>query len=231
MDTKNIQQKTPKSRRSGIKKKVVYSPENYNRLKGIQIVKPVVYGNLSWKLLPEQQKDCHTHQWIVYLKGHNDEDISKFVKYVQFKLHVSYDNPIRICHNPPFQVTETGWGEFEVVIRIFFKDDVEKPITLYHYLKLLHKPEENPHKPIISEFYDELVFTDPTLIMYDLLRLEESTIPSSKQRWVDHEEKKLITLRKILDAKSKLRNEILELKTKLANSKAIIEILKSQITA
>lgn len=38
---------------------------------------------------------------------------------------------------PPFQVTETGWGEFDIQIRIMFvPESGEKPLTTYHRLKL-----------------------------------------------------------------------------------------------
>lgn len=37
---------------------------------------------------------------------------------------------------PPFEVTETGWGEFEVGIRILFHDPAEQPIDITHHLKL-----------------------------------------------------------------------------------------------
>ena len=41
--------------------------------------------------------------------------------------------------SPPFEVTETGWGEFEVGMRIFFHDPVQKPVSVTHVLKL-HPP-------------------------------------------------------------------------------------------
>ena len=34
------------------------------------------------------------------------------------------------------QVTETGWGEFEIQIKIYLADPVERPVTIYHVLKL-----------------------------------------------------------------------------------------------
>jgi hypothetical protein len=36
----------------------------------------------------------------------------------------------------PFEVNETGWGEFEVSMNIFFHDLEEEPILLFHQLKL-----------------------------------------------------------------------------------------------
>lgn len=37
----------------------------------------------------------------------------------------------------PFEVTETGWGEFDIIIKIFFVPEAfEKPLTFTHHLKL-----------------------------------------------------------------------------------------------
>lgn len=36
----------------------------------------------------------------------------------------------------PFEVTETGWGEFEASLKIIFRDPEEDPITLFHQIKL-----------------------------------------------------------------------------------------------
>jgi len=57
-----------------------------------------------------------------------DEDISKYIKKVQFKLHETYTSALRVIEKPPFEVTETGWGEFEVQIKIYFSDVNEKQV-------------------------------------------------------------------------------------------------------
>lgn len=71
---------------------------------------------------------------------------------------------ILVIEKPPFEVTETGWGEFDIIIKIHFNPiSGEKPLTLYHHLKL-HPYEEdglgNPwpkQKPVTSYQYDEIV--------------------------------------------------------------------------
>ena len=30
---------------------------------------------------------------------------------------------------PPYEVTETGWGEFEIIIKIYFVDPNERPVS------------------------------------------------------------------------------------------------------
>lgn len=64
---------------------------------------------------------------------------------------------------PPFEVTETGWGEFEIQIKIFFQPEAsEKPLTLFHFLHLHpygpNKDEEKEQGTTIEAFqYDEIV--------------------------------------------------------------------------
>lgn len=36
---------------------------------------------------------------------------------------------MRTVLEPPFEITETGWGEFELTIRIYFQDSSERPVT------------------------------------------------------------------------------------------------------
>ena len=35
-----------------------------------------------------------------------------------------------VLTSPPFEVHETGWGEFEIQIKIFFTDTTEKPVSV-----------------------------------------------------------------------------------------------------
>ena len=69
------------------------------------------------------------------------QDMSAYVKKVNFKLHDSYANANRTLTKPPYEVTETGWGEFEIVIKIYFQDPSERPVTIYHILKLFQTGE------------------------------------------------------------------------------------------
>ena len=82
---------------------------------------------------------------------------------VAFQLHPSFDNPMREYTHPPYELTETGWGEFEIAVlvcppvsngtvgclrssvdlpdllllQLHFTDDAgEEPVELYHKLKL-----------------------------------------------------------------------------------------------
>ena len=44
---------------------------------------------------------------------------------VVFELHPSFTVPTRPLEQQPFEVTESGWGEFEVVVRLVFSDDAQ----------------------------------------------------------------------------------------------------------
>ncbi|CCG81387.1 Protein AF-9 homolog [Taphrina deformans PYCC 5710] len=140
------------------------------------IFRPIVIGNDA-DLLGGRKDPAsdHTHEWTVSVRGVNDADISHFVKKVNFKLHDSYANSTRSIEAPPFQVTETGWGEFDVQVKIFFvQEAAEKPVTVYHRLKLHpYGPDAEKVKAegghVSSYQYDEVVFNEPTEAMYEIL--------------------------------------------------------------
>ena len=61
-------------------------------------------------------------------------------------------------------MTETGWGEFQIQIKIFFNETgVERPVVLTHNLRLYEAGEDletqikGGCKPVLSENYDEIV--------------------------------------------------------------------------
>uniref|UniRef100_A0A1B6D9X6 YEATS domain-containing protein 4 n=2 Tax=Clastoptera arizonana TaxID=38151 RepID=A0A1B6D9X6_9HEMI len=194
-----------------------YGPDSGTRLKGVTIVKPIVYGNIARYFGEKRKEDGHTHQWTVYVKPYKNEDMSMFVKKVHFKLHESYASPNRIVTKPPYEITETGWGEFEIVIKIYFHDSNERPVTLYHILKLFQSGADMAlgKKPLVTEFYEEVVFQDPTAYMQQLLM---NTHPLTVGQWkheTDFEEKKEKTLSSITAALNKIRSEISEYKERL----------------
>ncbi|WWC94834.1 hypothetical protein V866_001684 [Kwoniella sp. B9012] len=135
------------------------------RIKGIQVHRPIIYGSHA-RLLTDEEKATappgHTHRWTVFLTSATspppnklpsgeiekddidylpggEDDLSYLIKKVTFKLHDTYPQPNRAFDKPPFKVTETGWGEFVVQIRVqFIPESSEKPLTLNHPIKLHH---------------------------------------------------------------------------------------------
>ena len=58
------------------------------------------------------------------MRGATNEDLGAVIKHVVFQLHPSFNNPTRIVESPPFELSECGWGEFEIGISLFFHSDV-----------------------------------------------------------------------------------------------------------
>lgn len=139
------------------------------RVKDVEMTLPVVYGTISF-WLGKKADEYHSHKWTVYIRGATNEDIGVAIKRVVFQLHPSFNNPTRVVESAPFELSETGWGEFEISITIFFHGDVaEKPLDLFHHLKLYPEDESGPQsikKPVVVESYDEIVFAEPSEAFY-----------------------------------------------------------------
>jgi YEATS domain-containing protein 4 len=77
----------------------------------------------------------------------------------------------------PFEIHETGWGEFEIAIKIYYiPESLEKPQTVYHHLRLhpygnTDEEKENMEKEgeIRSWCYEEQIFNEPYEQLYDIL--------------------------------------------------------------
>ncbi|XP_041480139.1 YEATS domain-containing protein 4-like [Lytechinus variegatus] len=208
-----------------------YGPDSGGRIKGITIIKPIVYGNISRYFGKKREEDGHTHQWTIYVKPYRNEDLSTYVKKIQFKLHESYANPLRVVSKPPYEVTETGWGEFEITIKIFFVDPNERPVTVYHFLKLFQSSAGLVlgKKTLFSEHYDELIFQDPTAMMQQLLTGTRALTLGSYKHETDFEENEGKTVASLQSARKKIRHEIQDLNERLKQSKEAIAHFKEEI--
>jgi len=208
-----------------------------SREKGIHIVKPIIYGNISKSFGKKREEDGHTHQWTVYVKPYRNEDMSSYVKKVHFKLHDSYANANRILTKPPYEVTETGWGEFEIVIKIFFNDSVERPATIFHVLKLFQhgQPQDaitlakQANKTVVSEFYDEIIFQDPTQYIQPLLTSTRPISLGAYKHETDFEEKKKTSLSAIKSGRTRIQAEIEQLRSSLELAKTTISKFQDEV--
>lgn len=124
-----------------------------------------MYGNISF-WLGKKANEYQSHKWTVYVRGATNEDLGVVIKRAVFQLHSSFNNPTRVIESPPFELSECGWGEFEIAITLFFHSDVcDKPLNLFHHLKLYPEDESGPmstKKPVVVESYDEIVFPEPS---------------------------------------------------------------------
>eukprot|EP01036_Dinobryon_divergens_P024847 gene24847-33334_t len=101
------------------------------------ISSPIIHGSVAHRITGKKPNDSATHRWTVYIRGQDiHDDLSSIVSKVVFSLHPSFDEPIREVRNQPFEVTESGWGEFEVGIKVFFCEKDEQPVDMIHMLKL-----------------------------------------------------------------------------------------------
>ncbi|KAK9815037.1 hypothetical protein WJX73_005711 [Symbiochloris irregularis] len=139
------------------------------RARNSEYVLPVVVGTVAF-YLGKKATDSSSHRWTLYMRHANGLDLSQFVKKVVYQLHSSFAVPHREITTPPFfDLTEHGWGEFEIAAVVHFTDDAaEKPVELYHKLKLYTEAELSTQTskttkiPVVAETYEELVFSDPT---------------------------------------------------------------------
>ena len=137
---------------------------------------PIVYGSIAF-YLGKKADELQTHEWTLFVRGPNrlDDHLNSLViSKVVFQLHPSFAQPIRELMEPPYEVTERGWGEFEAQIRIHWKDPNEQPTIVNHTIKLYPQGtppagsakndlvQQSTEKPVVAENYDEVVFTDPT---------------------------------------------------------------------
>jgi YEATS domain-containing protein 4 len=124
---------------------------------------------------PKTAPADHTHSWKVFVRGVDGTDISSWLKKVQFKLHDTYANSLRMIEAPPFEVEETGWGEFDIAIKLYFvPESTEKPQTTWHSLKLHPygddvEGQKERRETVKSICYEEVLFTEPVEQWYEIL--------------------------------------------------------------
>jgi YEATS domain-containing protein 4 len=153
-----------------------------------------------------------------------------------------------VCHflvlsAPPYEVNETGWGEFEVIIELVFRDSKIKPVKLFHLLKLYPLdalPSEQTLQldapPVLYERYDELLFLEPqTAYMSEVFANFEdnpSDYPafhSVTSTLTDNtEEEERLCLMKALDI---VKKQLTEWNDTRERSQRMISILREELMA
>ncbi|KAI3639826.1 hypothetical protein MIR68_002140 [Amoeboaphelidium protococcarum] len=197
----------PRGRKSSIP-----PPVSSSLLRKSQNIKKIIYGSFSQKIdsskniqshdnnkdvkqknivLKSDVPEGHTHKWKLFIQPHEDDDHFGYISHVTFHLHPSFNQPKRVITNPPFEVIESGWGEFESIIELHFKDKRLKSVKLPHMLKLYQfdqqtgkqlavtamdgstqeeqnstdleqqQQQQEQSTDVLYERYEELVFVDP----------------------------------------------------------------------
>ncbi|KAI4291152.1 YEATS domain-containing protein 4 [Pancytospora philotis] len=108
---------------------------------------PVIIGSES-RIIPMEEREIPelSHSWTCYVRAQ-----PSLVKSVQFKLHESFPNPIRTVSEAPFELTERGWGEFSVQVKIVLFND--ERVQTSHFLKL-----HADSYPFVMERHDTIVY-------------------------------------------------------------------------
>jgi transcription initiation factor IIF auxiliary subunit len=70
-------------------------------------------------------------EWTIFIKS--SPDVLKSIDYVQYTLHSTFADPIQKVYKTsdpdhPFGLTRTGWGVFEVPVRVVFKNGEQQPL-------------------------------------------------------------------------------------------------------
>ena len=88
----------------------------------------------------------HSHRWTVHVRGANDENLGWLVEKVVFHLHDSFTVPSRELFQQPYEVTETGWGEFDIAVEIHLNE---------HFLRSVPPGQRPPPPPPPPQSQDE----------------------------------------------------------------------------
>jgi len=138
------------------------TPASTTTTSSTTLTQPVIVGTIAY-YLGKKADEYHSHRWTVYVRGLDGEDLTHCVAAVEFTLHPSFEEATRRLTEAPFEVTETGWGEFDIGVKIEFVDGGE--VTTTTPLKLFPTQEEiskygpqTTKKPLIKERYEEIVF-------------------------------------------------------------------------
>lgn len=184
------------------------------RARGKVFTVPIVHGSVA-QHMGEGSSEARTHKWSVYLRPYQTTLISHFIKHIDFTLHDSFTPNVRRISHMPYEVQEHGWGEFDVIIRISFQDSAEKPVELIHPLHLFNPDGSISPDAVVYEYYDEIVFQDPSEKLLNLLKntplghqlkIKQPGFPSY---YTDFSNTESSTLKSIEQARKRLREETL----------------------
>ncbi|KAJ8918915.1 hypothetical protein NQ315_016817 [Exocentrus adspersus] len=96
----------------------------------------ILVGNIS-KWMPSLENDSTTHKWMMYVRGPKEApDLSQIIDKVVFYLHASYKPHDVVEVNIRFTYPGEAGGEFPLRVQIFFKNPLNKPVSIVHNLKL-----------------------------------------------------------------------------------------------
>jgi transcription initiation factor IIF auxiliary subunit len=87
--------------------------------------------------------DHKWYEWKIFMD--EPEETLKQVKSVEYRLHRSFPNPIRVIEDraSKFALKSSGWGEFSMIIIVYLVDGTEKQTQYFLDLSKSWPPGEN----------------------------------------------------------------------------------------
>uniref|UniRef100_A0A0N4ZPJ2 AHD domain-containing protein n=1 Tax=Parastrongyloides trichosuri TaxID=131310 RepID=A0A0N4ZPJ2_PARTI len=100
------------------------------------IIAKFCIGHYSEKF-KKANENGHTHKWSLFVRHINKHVIKDkdFISRVTYKLHPSFPNNIRTFNDPPFELSETGYGSFPLDVEIKFTG-IKKIYNIKYQLEL-----------------------------------------------------------------------------------------------
>ena len=80
-----------------------------------------------------KMKHNQSWDWKIFVKS-SDNNTSKYIKAVTFKLHETYRNPVRKVEKAPFELATRAYGYFNIEVKIAFHPKVRKEIITLDYM-------------------------------------------------------------------------------------------------
>lgn len=120
-------------------------------------IKLVLGHSAQWRKKPTVEG--YTHDWTILVRGEDGQNISHFVEKVVFFLHESFPKPKRVVKEPPYQISESGYGSFNLPVEVYFRNKDEPKKVRFEYDLLLPNLNDPPINQIRSEC---LTFQNPS---------------------------------------------------------------------
>ena len=98
-------------------------------MRGEEIVKRIAFGTIAFAWGKKVEKE-YKNAWVCYVRGadKDGDEISSYVKKVVFTLHESFAESVVTVDKYPFAITRAGWGQFDILISVYFHDPNEEPV-------------------------------------------------------------------------------------------------------
>ena len=81
--------------------------------------------------------------WTAYIECTTPDSLDD-IDFVEYELHPSFRSPIQRVRRQEggFPLTTRGWGVFNLIARVVFKDESRSPLMLEHLLRFELPPDQ-----------------------------------------------------------------------------------------